>query len=85
MLILILVAGILSSYGYTLIDSSFLSSSAIGTVGLSTSTITVSKLPLLAKIFLMFEMIAGRLEIFPLLLLIRYLTVGINNNIHINV
>lgn len=79
-LILVLGAGILNFYGYDLVKSSFLSSSAIGTVGLS--TITVSKLPPLVKIFLMFEMIAGRLEIFPVMVMIRYFLVDIKNNIH---
>ncbi|MFP4559669.1 MAG: TrkH family potassium uptake protein [Archaeoglobaceae archaeon] len=55
--------------GYDLLDSIFLSMSALGTVGLS--TVPVYNIPALGKIVLIFIMLLGRLEIFPVLLLFR--------------
>ncbi|NOX71792.1 MAG: TrkH family potassium uptake protein, partial [Candidatus Micrarchaeota archaeon] len=58
---------VLSMAGYSPIDSMFLSASAQGTVGLSTTAI--SAIPSLAKIVLMICMLFGRLEILPFLVL----------------
>lgn len=55
--------------GYSMQDSVFLSLSALGTVGLS--PVPLYSMPLLGKIVLIFEMLLGRLEFFPLLLLLR--------------
>ncbi|HDI72581.1 MAG TPA: hypothetical protein ENF58_00415, partial [Candidatus Altiarchaeales archaeon] len=72
MYIIITIFGaiVLTGYDYSMVDALFVSSSAIGTVGLS--TIEISTLPILAKIVLIIEMVAGRLEIFPLMALIHY-------------
>ncbi len=71
-LIYLLIAGLLaitlSIAGYPPADSIFLSVSAEGTVGLSTTDI--SSLPALAKIMIMGSMLLGRLEILPFLVLI---------------
>jgi trk system potassium uptake protein TrkH len=67
----LLLAGtiIFMLFGYNFIDSSFQIISALGTVGLSTMELSVIN-PLL-KIILMLAMLLGRLEIFPLFVLIR--------------
>jgi trk system potassium uptake protein TrkH len=70
-IIMILGAVVLAAYNYNTVDALFVSSSAIGTVGLSTLDITT--LPTIAKIILIIEMVAGRLEIFPLIALIQYI------------
>jgi len=70
MLIVVLGAIVLTGYDYSAENALFVSSSAIGTVGLS--TIEISTLPITAKIVLIIEMVAGRLEIFPLMALIQY-------------
>jgi len=69
-IIMIFGAIVLTGYDYSMVDALFVSSSAIGTVGLS--TIEISTLPILAKIVLIIEMVAGRLEILPLMALIHY-------------
>lgn len=69
-LIMIFGAIVLAGYTSSTVDALFVSSSAIGTVGLS--TIEISALPILAKIVLIIEMVAGRLEIFPLMVLLQY-------------
>lgn len=55
--------------GYNLLDSSFQMASALGTVGLQ--TIDLMAVPMIGKITLIIAMLLGRLEIFPLLILIR--------------
>ena len=56
---------------YSFLDSVFQITSALGTVGLTTmSLVTV---PIIGKVILVFLMLFGRLEIFPLFLLIRKL------------
>ncbi|MFO8109687.1 MAG: TrkH family potassium uptake protein [Thermoplasmata archaeon] len=69
--ILVLVAGALvfMAGGATTIDSMFEVSSALGNVGLSVGT-TSSSMPWWEKIVLIVEMWAGRLEIFPVLVLL---------------
>jgi trk system potassium uptake protein len=57
--------------GYNFLDSSFQMASALGTVGLTTMELTT--VPIIGKIVLMIAMILGRVEIFPLLILIRKL------------
>jgi trk system potassium uptake protein TrkH len=69
LLILLLGTIIFMLFGYNFLDSSFQIVSALGTVGLSTMELRVIN-PLL-KIILMLAMLLGRLEIFPLLVLIR--------------
>jgi trk system potassium uptake protein len=54
--------------GYSLMESVFQVSSALGTVGLS--TIQIEAVPIIGKLILMILMLFGRLEIFPLLILI---------------
>lgn len=70
--ILFLLGGwlVLTFYGYDGINSLFDISSAQGNVGLSTGIITPST-PLIAKIVVIFNMWIGRLEIIPVLILIR--------------
>jgi trk system potassium uptake protein len=55
--------------GYGLLDSSFQMASAIGTVGLQ--SIDLMAVPLLGKIVLMIAMLLGRLEIFPVMIMLR--------------
>jgi trk system potassium uptake protein len=55
--------------GYNFLDSSFQMASALGTVGLQ--TISLVTMPAIGKLVLVFAMLLGRLEIFPLLILIR--------------
>jgi trk system potassium uptake protein len=57
--------------GYGLMDSSFQVASALGTSGLQ--TIDLMAVPIIGKVVLMLAMLLGRLEIFPLLILIRKL------------
>ena len=69
--LIILVIGtlIFLLLGYTFLDSSFQVVSALGTVGLS--TMPLGGLPWAGKIVLIVAMLLGRLEIFPLLIVIR--------------
>jgi len=62
--------------GYTLSDVVFEVASAQGNVGLSVG-ITSPTMPLLSKLALCFNMWIGRLEIIPVLMLVRALFVGI--------
>ncbi len=55
--------------GFGALDSSFQITSALGTVGMQ--TMELGSLPVLGKIILMFAMVLGRLEVFPVLILIR--------------
>jgi trk system potassium uptake protein len=57
--------------GYGFLDSSFQMASALGTVGLQTIDLTTA--PAMGKIILIIAMLLGRLEIFPLLILMRRL------------
>jgi trk system potassium uptake protein len=57
--------------GYGLMDSSFQVASALGTSGLQ--TIELMPVPMIGKIVLILAMLLGRLEILPLLILIRKL------------
>jgi trk system potassium uptake protein TrkH len=56
-------------YGYPAVDSFFEVTSAVGTVGLSAG-ITGPDLPLFLKAVLSFDMLLGRLEIFPWLIVL---------------
>ena len=57
--------------GYPILDSIFQVTSALCTVGLT--TLEISSIPIAGKIVLMLEMLLGRLEIFPILILIKNL------------
>lgn len=57
--------------GYDFLDSFFQVTSALGTVGLSTMNITT--IPLIGKLVLILAMLLGRVEIFPVLILIKTL------------
>jgi len=57
--------------GYGLLDSSFQMTSALGTVGLQ--TIELMAVPVIGKVVLVIAMLLGRLEIFPVLILVRKL------------
>ncbi|MEW6010041.1 MAG: TrkH family potassium uptake protein [Euryarchaeota archaeon] len=61
---------LLSSYGYDTLNSLFEVVSAQGNVGLSMG-ITTAEMPVIPKIFLMFNMWLGRLEIIPVMVLFR--------------
>ncbi|PIN69571.1 hypothetical protein COV93_04820 [Candidatus Woesearchaeota archaeon CG11_big_fil_rev_8_21_14_0_20_43_8] len=61
------IAFLLMGYGF--LDSSFQVTSALGTVGLSTMSLTT--VPLFGKLILILLMLFGRLEIFPLLIIIK--------------
>jgi len=56
-------------YDYTLEESLFESSSALGTVGLSTG-VTNPSMPLFVKVMFIINMWAGRLEILPVIALL---------------
>lgn len=57
--------------GYGFLDSLFTMSSALGTVGLK--TMDLATVPIIGKLVLMLAMVLGRLEIFPLLILLKRL------------
>ncbi|GAB6055320.1 TrkH family potassium uptake protein [Methanobacterium movens] len=61
---------LLSSYSYDTLNSLFEVVSAQGNVGLSMG-ITTAEMPVIPKIFLMFNMWLGRLEIIPVMVLFR--------------
>ena len=65
--ILFITTFILSLLGYPPLDSLFEAASAQGTVGLS--VIEISTMPVIGKFLLMLNMLLGRLEIFPFLVL----------------
>ena len=71
--LLVLLIGIIIFLllGYGLFDSSFQVTSALGTVGLQ--TIDLMAVPVVGKAVLIIAMLLGRLEIFPLLILLRKL------------
>ncbi|HUU75176.1 MAG TPA: TrkH family potassium uptake protein [Methanoregulaceae archaeon] len=68
-IVLIASSFIFMVHGYSLVDSLFETSSALGTVGLSIG-ITGPALPLQLKLVLIIDMLLGRIEIIPLALLI---------------
>ena len=68
LVVLIISAFIFMVHGYTMVDSLFETSSALGTVGVSTG-ITSPLLPLQLKLVLIVDMLLGRIEIIPLALL----------------
>jgi trk system potassium uptake protein TrkH len=68
-IILVISAISFMLYGYTLVDSLFETSSALGTVGLSVG-ITGHALALPLKAILIVDMLLGRIEIIPLALLL---------------
>ncbi|MBD3313076.1 hypothetical protein GF345_01405 [Candidatus Woesearchaeota archaeon] len=65
---------ILMILGYNFLDSSFQMTSALGTVGLQ--TMELAGMHWIGKITLMIAMLMGRLEIFPLFVLVRNLVKG---------
>lgn len=71
MMFLVLGTVIFMLFGYSFLDSSFQITSALGTVGLSTMQLYL--LPGILKVVLIFAMIFGRLEIFPLLIVLKKL------------
>ncbi len=68
--IILFGAGLFMAVGYTITDSLFTVSSALGNVGLS--TLAVSALDISGKSFLILLMYVGRIEIFPTLALARF-------------
>ena len=68
-LILFLGIGLFMLFGHSFLTSSFQMISALGTVGLQ--TIDLSTLEPILKVILMVAMLLGRLEIFPILILVR--------------
>jgi len=70
MLIMVSATVVLTAYGYSGIDSLFVSASALGTVGLS--TLDVASMPVVAKLVLTLEMMFGRVEIVSLAALIGH-------------
>lgn len=61
--------------GYTLSHAIFESASAQGTVGLSTGITDPAMSPVLESVYIV-QMLAGRLEIIPIMVLIRFLLLG---------
>ena len=55
--------------GYGIVESAFQMASALGTVGLQ--TIDLMAVPMVGKITLIIAMLLGRLEIFPILIMVR--------------
>lgn len=70
LVLIFLSSSVLLFYEQPLEDALLLSASAQGTSSLT--PIDVKTLPVIARIFLIFQMIAGRLEIFPVLALLGY-------------
>jgi len=68
LMVLIISAFSFMIHGYTMVDSLFETSSALGTVGLSAG-ITSPVLPLQLKLVLIVDMLLGRIEIIPLALI----------------
>lgn len=64
-------AGIFMAWDYGIVDSMFTVASAMGNVGLS--TIEISLLPIYEKVFIITMMYVGRIEIFPVLALFRFM------------
>ena len=70
-LILILGVAAFMIFGHQFLDASFQMISALGTVGLQ--TMEIAPLNPILKVILMLSMLLGRLEIFPVLILLRNL------------
>ncbi len=70
----IMVWGVSSEGSVTLDDAFILSVSAQGNVGYS--IIDLKLQPIIVKLFLIFQMVAGRLEIFPVLAFVGYIING---------
>lgn len=74
LLLTLLSTGIITLWGYTVTDSLFMTASCIGCNGLGYGATGVSgsyaALPATVKLLLTFDMLAGRLEIFTLLVLL---------------
>lgn len=68
-LILFIGTAVFMFLGFTFFDASFQVTSALGTVGLQ--SMSLSALPWLGKAVLIVAMLLGRLEIFPLLVLLK--------------
>jgi len=66
-------------FGISPMDSIFMSASAQGNNGLT--AVEIATLPATVKIVLMFQMIAGRLEIFPILALLGFMVTGLRRGI----
>jgi len=66
-------------FGISPMDSIFMSASAQGNNGLA--TVEMITLPATIKMVLMFQMIAGRLEIFPILALFGFMVTGLSRGI----
>ena len=64
-----MLIGQFAGTGYTISDSFFNVASALGNVGLSTVPLLTA--PALTKVLLIVLMLFGRMEIFPILILIR--------------
>ncbi|MFH1306374.1 MAG: potassium transporter TrkG [Candidatus Micrarchaeota archaeon] len=75
LLLFVICAGVFMAWDYGIVDSMFTVASAMGNVGLS--TINMATLPIFSKYFLIIIMYVGRIEIFPVLALLR-LMVGRN-------
>jgi trk system potassium uptake protein len=75
--ILVLGALVITAYGHSAIDSIFVSASAIGTVGLSTLPLHDIAMPI--KLLLTIEMLIGRVETMPVLILLAYAINRIRN------
>jgi trk system potassium uptake protein TrkH len=73
-LILVVSALVIGLYGYSLSDSIFISASAQGTTGLS--TIDVYPMTFVCKFVLMIDMLFGRLEILPFMVLFYHIFSG---------
>lgn len=69
--ILVLGTILFMVFGYSFLDSSFQIFSALGTVGLQ--SVDLTNLNFILKTVLILAMLMGRLEIFPILILFRYL------------
>jgi len=69
--IFLICAGVFMAWGMGIVDSMFTVASALGNVGLSTISIPI--LPLHSKMFLVLIMYIGRIEILPVLAMIRFI------------
>lgn len=72
--VFLISAGIFMAWGHGIVDSMFIIASAMGNVGLS--TLGIATLPEYAKIFLACLMFIGRIEIFPVLAMFRFMIGG---------
>ncbi len=69
--IFLICAGVFMAWDFGIVDSMFTVASALGNVGLS--TIDIYALPDYSKAFLVFMMYIGRIEILPVLAMIRFM------------